>query len=191
MRKMSLNSKPIIYRDNSRKFRKKVRRANKKRWKKFFKKENYDFDYGSIYTFLENKLTALGLVIFNGHVADPERKNMVREIWTARKMLKYLLNNKASEQAEKEKKDKFFQKFGVPFPESVMTSIVCKDDKRLRQLIFYNKYPKGTPKKLQKEMNTFIDEIARESFKRENDLSNEMRVKLFSYIGEHLEHWWD
>lgn len=104
---------------NMRKYRQ-FKRWKKRQYKKFLRKSNFEFDWGSWVKLNILKLTMMGLQVAKfGVCVDEERIPQVRQIWAARRELKHVVN--AFEITEAAAQKKFKERFGCEYVYSLPT----------------------------------------------------------------------
>lgn len=152
-----------------------------RKYKNFLKNENYEFDHSSITSFLDLKLTAMGLYFAKfGHVIDEDRKKQIRSIWQARKYLRNYQNS--FDWAQKQCQKKFRDKYGCDY--EVKTFFVSRDDKT--SYLHFKCVSQVENKEEAEEYWLSLKECDIE-YNRER----EQLKKAFDQIYEHIGSWWD
>lgn len=153
-----------------------------RQYKKFLKNENWEFDHSSITSFLELKLTVMGLYFAKfGITVDETRKHQVRTIWQARKHIKNYVNafNIVEERCQK----KFIEKYGCRHELELRFENV--GDKKYTELVI--DCISNVPDK--EEAEAFWSSL--DVFTMEYTYGKEQLKLAFDIIHEHLQGWWD
>lgn len=152
----------------------------KRQYRKFLKERNWDFDFGSIFDFLELKLTIMGLefAIF-GRCVD--NRKQAHECWEARREIRRYDNafDITYEACQKE----FFEKYGCRY-EFKMYSEPVKGSP-LRSLGFRV----ISPVEDKEEAETFWQSL--KQHEREHEMKQRSKKKAFELIEKNIEGWWD
>ena len=157
-----------------------------KQYMKFLRKENYDFDWGSIIDMNILKLTMMGLQFAKfGVIVDEDRKKQVRTIWAARRELKNCRD--AFDIVWVQAQRKFKEKYGFEFESTFTWKALPNGMSQLEEAVPITPEPVSDEKA--KEMSAYWDSLF--------DLSDEWKLekaslkKAFKIIAKHIFSWWD
>lgn len=152
-----------------------------RQYKKFLKEANWDFDHSSITSFLELKLTIMGLYFAKfGIVVDEDRKKQVHTIWQARKYLRNYQNS--FDWAQKQCQKKFREKYGCDYEIRMFTT--PKDSKTS----FLN-FECISPVENKEEAEQYW--LSLKEWDIEYNRDREQLKLAFEYMQEHMRTWWD
>lgn len=152
-----------------------------RKYKKFLKDENWEFDHSSITSFLDLKLTIMGLYFAKfGNVVDEDRKKQVHTIWQARKYLRNYLN--AFEWSEEQCQKKFREKYNCDYKFEMVST---PRDKLTSYIDFKCTSQVEDKEEAEKYWNSLKD------WELEDQREREQLKKAFDYIHEHIGSWWD
>ena len=151
-----------------------------KQYKKFIKKDNYDFDFSSILTFLELKFTIMGLY-FAKYGISTENKKQARELWSARKDIKLYYNS--FNEAYKHCQDTFFDKYKCKFETKMRWT--PDNNRNLLKLDI----DVISPVENKEEAEQFWNSL--KIFNLEVGLENKYLNSLFTKIKDNIRGWWD
>lgn len=158
----------------------------KRKYYRFIRKENYDFDWASIIDINILKFTIMGLQFAKfGVIIDEDRKKQVRTIWAARKELKTcrdaweIVYNKA----QKLFKEKYGFKFETKF------EYIKRPDGMVELGESFPITPKLITLEEGREMVKYWHEIFGGS--DEYNLQKDSLKKAFKIIEKNIFHWWD
>lgn len=153
----------------------------KQQYKKFLKESNWDFDHCSITSFLELKLTIMGLYFAKfGIVINEDRKKQVRTIWQARKYLRNYQNS--FDWAQKQCQKKFRDKYGCDYEVKMFTA--PKDEKTS-----YLHFECISQVENKEEAEEYWFSLKEHDI--EYNREREQLKKAFDQIYEHIGSWWD
>lgn len=152
-----------------------------RKYKKFLKDENWEFDHSSITSFLDLKLTIMGLYFAKfGIVIDEDRKKQVHTIWQARKYLRNYLN--AFDWAQKQCQKKFRDRYGCDYEVKMFT--VPRDDETS-----YLHFECASKVENKEEAEKYWFSLKERDI--EYNREREQLKKAFDQIYEHIGSWWD
>lgn len=152
----------------------------KRQYRKFLKERNWDFDFSSIFDFLELKLTVMGLefAIF-GRCVD--NRKQAHECWEARREIKRYYN--AFDIVEAECQKEFFEKYGCRYDFQILSNYIKETG------LYSLDYECISPVEDKKEAEEFWYSL--KQHEREYEMQQKAKNKAFELIAKNIEGWWD
>ena len=152
----------------------------KRKYKKFLKEDNWDFDFSSILYFLELKLTIMG-TYFAKYGICVDKKKQAHECWEARREIKRYFNafDITYEQCQKE----FIAKYGCKYEFTMYSEPI--EGSPLHSLEFRVISPVEDKEEAEKFWHSL------KQHEREYEMQQKAKNKAFELIAKNIEGWWD
>lgn len=152
----------------------------KRQYRKFLKESNCDFDFASIFNFLELKLTVMGLTfaIFGRRV---DHKKQAHECWEARSEIKRYCN--AFDITHEECQKEFFEKYGCKYEFQILSTYIKETG------LYSLDYRCSSPVEDKEEAEKFWHSL--KQHERVYEMTQKARNKAFEIIAKNIEGWWD
>lgn len=150
-----------------------------KQYRNFLKKDNWDCDFISYFSFLEVKLTVMALEFIKVHFTVNSVAE-ARMMWKARQCIRRY--NNAFDIAEEICQKKFIEKYGCRY-ETQMCLSERKEDGLCS--IGFNLL---SPVSDKKEAEDFWSSL--KSWELETEISNKAKKELFDILNDNIQRWW-